>query len=70
MVKYKKGQFMDEILKQLVEEHNIMEKILKDILPIVTKDHPELIFKYMEYFKKDESHLNNLPTDVEDVDIF
>ncbi len=60
----------NEMLKQMVEEQDKMKNIIKDLLTICSKDNPELIFKYMDYFKVDESHLYNIPDHIEKVDIF
>jgi hypothetical protein len=39
-------------LEVLEEKYDKLEKIMRDILPLLAKDHPELVLKHMEFFEK------------------
>lgn len=60
----------NELLQEMLKEQEMMKNIIKDLLHVCSKDHPDLIFKYMNYFKVDESHLYEIPDHIEKVDIF
>jgi|SaaInlStandDraft_4_1057021.scaffolds.fasta_scaffold66379_2 hypothetical protein len=45
------GRPVDEDIKELMDDNLEMKKVLRSLLYIISKEHPELIIKHQTYFE-------------------